>query len=127
MSKFTQQHTQQHEHEKHVNMSVVNDSVKGDDIFNFVSQNEFDRQIKDTSLYNDSANRQPFNDDLIRCYALRPQENCFGIRVNTILAYCAINQKVCSNLFALYIFYLLVSTKIYGFEKKNNNKFNKIL
>lgn len=92
MSKFLHQHAQPAEHEKHVNASVVNVNV--DDIFNFVSQNELDRKIKDTSLYNDSANRQPFNDDLIRCFALRPQENRFGIRVNTILAYCAINQKV---------------------------------
>lgn len=95
MSKFSQQHAQQQpEHEKHVNVSVVNVNVKCDDLFNFISQNDLDRKIKDTSLYNDSSNRQPFNDDLIRCYALRPQENRFGIRVNTILAYCAINQKV---------------------------------
>lgn len=93
MSKFTQPHAQP-EHEKHANVSVVNVNIKSDDIFNFISQNDLDRKIMDTSLFNDSTNRQPFNDDLIRCYALRPQENCFGIRVNTILAYCAINQKV---------------------------------
>lgn len=94
MSKFTQPHAQQPEHEKHVNVSVVNVNTKSDDIYNFISQNDLDRKIKASTLFNDSVNRQPFNDDLIRCYALRPQENCFGIRVNTILAYCAINQKV---------------------------------
>lgn len=100
MSKFSQPHPQP-EHEKHANESVVNVNIKCDDIFNFISQNGLDRKITDTSLFNDSSNRQPFNDDLIRCYALRPQENCFGIRVNTILAYCAINQKVDTDLLSL--------------------------
>lgn len=103
MSKSPQQQSLQlPEHEKNVahETSVVHVNVKTNDIFQFILQNDLDRKITDTSLFNDSTNRQPFNDNLIRCYALRPQENCFGIRVNTILSYCAINQKV-PNLFHL--------------------------
>lgn len=103
MSKSPQQPTLQlPEHEKNANTSVVHVNVKSTDIFHFISQNELDRKITDTSLFNDSTNRQPFNDNLIRCYALRPQENCFGVRVNTILSYCAINQKV-SKLCLFYV------------------------
>lgn len=90
---------QSHEHEKP--LSVLNINTKLDDIFHFILPNESDRKqhdldckITETSLFNDSVNRNPFSDDIIRCYALKPQENCFGIRVNTILSYCTINQKV---------------------------------
>lgn len=75
-------------------LSVANVNLKSDDIFHFTSHNELDHKITETSLFNDSVNRNPFNDDLIRCYAIKPQENCFGIRVNTTLSYCAINQKI---------------------------------
>lgn len=79
--------------------SFVNVNTKIDDIFNFLSQSDLERQVTETSLFNDSLNRNPFSDDLVRCYALSPQDNCFGIRVNTILSYCAINQKVCFDFF----------------------------
>lgn len=84
------------EHDKP--LSVLNINTKMDDIFNFVQQNDLDRKITETSLFNESINRNPFGDDVIRCFALKPQENCFGIRVNTILSYCTINQKVNCNL-----------------------------
>lgn len=80
------------ENEKHT--SIVNINTKLDDIFDFISHNDLDRKITETSTFNESDNRCPFNGDLIRCYALNPQENCFGIRVNTILSYCTINQQV---------------------------------
>lgn len=65
-----------------------------DNINNYITQSDLDRKITETSPFNESDNRNPFNDDLIRCYVLNPQENTFGIRVNTILSYCTINQKV---------------------------------
>lgn len=83
---------QNHENEKP--LSVLNVSTKRDDVFQYIFQNDLDRKITETSLFNESVNRNPFGDDLIRCYALKPQENCFGIRVNTTLSYCTINQKV---------------------------------
>lgn len=93
------------EHEKP--LSAVNVNVKFDDIFNFISRNDLDQKITETSLFNDSDNRNPFNDDLIRCYAIKPQEHCFGIRVNTTLSYCAINQKVSfvNCIFHLFFFF----------------------
>lgn len=75
-------------------MSFVNVNMKLNDVFNFISQSDLERKITETALYNDSNNRNPFGDDLIRCYALTPQENSFGIRANTMVSYCAINQKV---------------------------------
>lgn len=88
------------EHEKP--LSVVNLNTKQDNILHFISQDNLERKITDTSLFNDSVNRNPFSDDLIRCYALGPQENCFGIRVNTTLSYCTVNQKVNSSIFHLF-------------------------
>lgn len=79
-------------------MSMVNMNTKQDDIFHLISLNDSDKKITETSLFNESDNRNPFSDDLIRCYALKPQENCFGIRVNTTPSYCAINQKVTNEL-----------------------------
>lgn len=75
-------------------MSIVNMNLKQDDILHLIPINALDKKITETSLFNESDNRNPFSDDLIRCYALKPQENCFGIRVNTTPSYCAINQKV---------------------------------
>lgn len=77
-----------------VTLSVVNVNFKEDDIFNCISHSDLEEKITETSLYNESDNRSPFNGDIIRCYALHPQENCFGIRVNTLLSYCTINQKL---------------------------------
>lgn len=74
--------------------SIDNVNTKSDDIFQFVRQNDLDRKITETSLYNDSVNRNPFNDDIIRCYALSAPEKSFGLRVNTTLSYCAANQKI---------------------------------
>ncbi|XP_031633810.1 translation initiation factor eIF-2B subunit gamma-like [Contarinia nasturtii] len=81
-------------HENEKPFSMVNVNTKQGDIIQFIKQNEFDQKITETSSFNDSVNRNPFSDDLIRCYALNPQENCFGIRVNTTLSYCTINQKI---------------------------------
>lgn len=83
-----------HNPENEKPMSILNMNTKQDDIFHLISQNDLDQKITETSIFNDSDNRNPFNGDLIRCYALKPQENCFGIRVNTTPSYCAINQKV---------------------------------
>lgn len=75
-------------------LSMVNVNFKHDDIFQFLSQTELEQKITETSLFNDFVNDKPFNNDLIRCYALKTADDCFGIRVNTTLAYCAANQKV---------------------------------
>lgn len=74
--------------------SVMNVNTKLDDVFQFVNQTDLERRIVETSLFNDSVNRNPFNNDLIRCYALYAPDNAFGIRVNTTLSFCAANQKI---------------------------------
>lgn len=68
--------------------------MKTDDIYEFISQNNLECKIIESSLYNDSVNRKPFKDDVVRCYAVNADPECFGIRVNTIISYCAANQKV---------------------------------
>lgn len=75
-------------------LSVLNVNVKQDDIFQFISHSHLEQIITETSLFNESDSRKPFGDDIIRCYALNPQENTFGIRVNTTLSYCTVTQKV---------------------------------
>lgn len=75
-------------------MSVVNVNTKLDDVFQYISQSDLEQKITETSLFNDSINRKPFNDDIIRCYAVISEPECFGIRVNTIASFCAANQKV---------------------------------
>lgn len=75
-------------------MSIDNVNTKSDDIFQFVRRNELDAKITEMSLFNDSINRNPFNDDIIRCYALNAPDKDFGLRVNTTLSYCAANQKI---------------------------------
>lgn len=75
-------------------LSVVHVNIKSDDVFQYITQTDLERKITETSLYNDTINRKPFNDDLIRCYAITADKEHFGIRVNTILSYCAANQKV---------------------------------
>lgn len=74
--------------------SVMNVNTKLDDIFQFVNQTDLEKRIIETSLFNDSINRNPFSNDIIRCYALYAPERSFGIRVNTTLSYCAANQKI---------------------------------
>lgn len=97
------------ENEKHT--SIVNVNTKLDDIFDFISHNDLDRKITETSPFNEYDNRCPFNGDLIRCYALNPQENCFGIRANTILSYCTINQQVRFSMLHLsFSFIFLIQT-----------------
>lgn len=80
-------------------MSIVNVNTNLDDVFQYITQTDLEQKITETSLFNDSVHRKPFNDDIIRCYAVSAEAECFGIRVNTINAFCAANQKVwCTSL-----------------------------
>lgn len=83
-------------------MSVVN-KMNEDDFFHLIPISDLDKKITETSLFNESDNRNPFGADLIRCYALAPQDNCFGIRVNTTPSYHAINQKVTEKIFSFQV------------------------
>ena len=55
-----------------------------------------DKQISDTSLYNDTRFKEPYNGDLVRCYAIETPKDSIGFRVNTTLTYFAANQKISS-------------------------------
>ncbi|XP_037953760.1 translation initiation factor eIF-2B subunit gamma [Teleopsis dalmanni] len=67
-----------------------------DDIFNFIPQTNLDQQIQKTTLYNDTRSAEPYNGDLVRCYAIEAPKDKIGVRVNTTLSFFAINQKLSS-------------------------------
>lgn len=77
------------------NSSVVNNTNEGD-IFHYAKESELDLLIRETSAYNDHTGdrKSCYNGDCIRCYAYVAKNDSFGIRVNTIPAYWAINHKV---------------------------------
>ncbi|XP_055387490.1 translation initiation factor eIF-2B subunit gamma [Condylostylus longicornis] len=77
--------------------SEVNHNIKPEnDIFNFIPTNILDEKVRDVSLFNDSKLNEPYDGDLIRCYALIAPKTSMGIRINTTLNYFAINQKLAS-------------------------------
>lgn len=53
--------------------------------------------ITETSLFNDSLSKKPYNADIIRCYAHVSPKDTFGLRVNTLTSFWAANQKVLQN------------------------------
>lgn len=53
-----------------------------------------DTKILGTTLCNDSTAKSPYNSDVIRCYTVSAPKESFGIRVNTLLGYCAANQSI---------------------------------
>lgn len=53
-----------------------------------------DTKIIGTTLCNDSTSKSLYNSDVIRCYTVTSPKESFGIRVNTLLGYCAANQSI---------------------------------
>jgi hypothetical protein len=55
--------------------------------------------IRELSNYNDHTGdmKPAYHGDPVRCYAYLAPLDKFGIRANTVAAYCDINRKVCLN------------------------------
>lgn len=65
--------------------------------FQFAANSELERKITETSLFNDTVAKKPYNSDIIRCYAHVSPKDTFGLRVNTLISFWAANQKVLAN------------------------------
>ncbi|XP_071445003.1 translation initiation factor eIF2B subunit gamma [Hetaerina americana] len=85
--------------------SIVNSPFTKKDIFQFAKEDSETLRIREMSVWNDHCNDMSpaFHGDSIRCYAgLVPEteinqgtsKNIIGIRANTLVNYCAINQMV---------------------------------
>ncbi|XP_011188620.1 translation initiation factor eIF-2B subunit gamma [Zeugodacus cucurbitae] len=64
------------------------------DIFHYASNTQLEQRIQKATLFNDSRIKEPYNGDLIRCYAVVAPKESLGVRVNTTLSFFAINQKI---------------------------------
>lgn len=62
--------------------------------FQYASHTHLEQRIQKATLFNDSRIKEPYNGDLIRCYAVVAPKESIGVRVNTTLSFFAINQKV---------------------------------
>lgn len=74
--------------------SIVQMDLK-EDISHFAMENPLDELITKMSAFNDHRTdlEDPYNGDVIRCYAHVPTEN-FGLRANTIQMYHLANAKI---------------------------------
>ncbi|XP_053962413.1 translation initiation factor eIF-2B subunit gamma [Anastrepha ludens] len=66
------------------------------DIFHYAPNTQLEQRIQKSTLFNDSRIKEPYNGDLIRCYAVVAPKESIGVRVNTTLMFYAINQKICN-------------------------------
>ncbi|XP_067631763.1 translation initiation factor eIF2B subunit gamma [Eurosta solidaginis] len=71
-----------------VNMKAEND------IFHYASNSQLEQRIEKATLFNDSRFKEPYNGDVIRCYAVIAPKESIGVRVNTTLNFFAINRKI---------------------------------
>ena len=67
--------------------------------FQFVPCYHLEHKLINTTLFNDSRLKDPYNGDMIRCYAIEAPKSSIGVRVNTTLSFYAINQKVIFEFF----------------------------
>ncbi|EFA10335.1 translation initiation factor eIF2B subunit gamma [Tribolium castaneum] len=67
-----------------------------EDIFNYAKEDPFSIIIRESSSYNDHIgdSKPTYHGDSIRCYALIAPRDSFGVRVNTLATYWAVNSKV---------------------------------
>ena len=56
-----------------------------------------EKKITETSLFNDTMAKKPYNADMIRCYAHISPKETFGLRVNTLTSFWAANQKILAD------------------------------
>lgn len=77
------------------NISVVN-TKDINDIFHYAKESELDLLIRDTSTFNDHYGdlKSCYHGDVIRCFAYIAKPEVYGVRVNTLPAYCSVNAKI---------------------------------
>lgn len=74
--------------------SLVDDDRK--DLFHFAQEDTLVHMIRELSSYNDHTGdmKPAYHGDPIRCYAFLAPSDKFGIRANTVAAYCDINRRI---------------------------------
>lgn len=77
------------------NTSVLN-SKDDSDIFSHAQENDLQVLIRESSAFNDHTGDMKgcYHNDFVRCYAYLAEDDVFGIRVNTLLAYWSLNGQV---------------------------------
>lgn len=75
---------------------TVTSNCDSEDIFNYSKEDDFNLLIREASSYNDHQgdSKLTYHGDAIRCYAFIANPGSFGVRVNTLPAYCAVNNRV---------------------------------
>lgn len=94
---------------KEQNLSVVN-TKDSNDIFHYAGESESDSlRVRNASTYNDHYGdvKPCYNNDIIRCFAYIAKPDTYGVRVNTLPAYCLVNAKV-----SILSSYLLLEVKL---------------
>lgn len=69
---------------------------RSDDVLECCKVSPSEKQIIDASFFNDSRIKDPYNNDIIRCYAVESPKESVGVRVNTTASYFAINSRIIS-------------------------------
>lgn len=71
----------------------------GKDIFDFAVDYGYESKIREMSAYNDHklGSKGVYYNDILRCYALIPNKNTFGVRVNTLSSFYLCNNKILSK------------------------------
>lgn len=66
------------------------------DIEQFAAEDSLTNEIHSMSLYSDHSGNMDsvYHGDTIRCYCVFADRDSFGIRTNTLAAYCHANQQV---------------------------------
>lgn len=66
------------------------------DLFHFAQEDNLVHTIRELSNYNDHTGdmKPAYHGDPVRCYAFLAPLDKFGIRANTVAAYCDINRKI---------------------------------
>ncbi|XP_026485744.2 translation initiation factor eIF2B subunit gamma [Vanessa tameamea] len=69
------------------------------DVFDFAIDKGYESKIRQMSAYNDHklGSKGVYYNDTLRCYALIPDKNTFGIRVNTLASFYLSNSKILSK------------------------------
>ncbi|XP_058453162.1 translation initiation factor eIF-2B subunit gamma [Malaya genurostris] len=72
-------------------VSEVNVKINAKDINQLTPYTAMDKKIFDSSIFNKEP---PSMNEQIRCYVVVAPDNTFGIRVNTLAAFCSANRQI---------------------------------
>lgn len=74
--------------------SDFNVNPQVEDIFQFIPTSELEAKIADSTLYSANKCRHDRVSDLIRCFAVKAPPSTFGLRINNLKSFMAVNRKM---------------------------------